>query len=146
VQQSEWPNLYVVVSGPPPPSPAELLASPRLRLLNSEGTKYFDIVILDAPPVMGLADAPLIAATAVGTIAVIESGRTMRGPARAAIRRLRMTHAHLIGAILTKLDARQASYGYGYAYEYEYTYGQKRKGVTAELPLLSKQRKPPSAA
>ena len=104
---------------------------------------------MDAPPVVGLADAPLIASIATGTLLAIEVGQTTRGQARAAIRRLRMTHAHVLGAVFTKLDTRKAQYGYGYAYayayEYDYSYGRKR---AAETPLLGKDRdlRKPTAA
>ena len=56
VQPTDWPNLFLIPSGPLPPSPAELLIGPRLVAFTKEATEHFDIVILDGPPVMGLAD------------------------------------------------------------------------------------------
>ena len=130
VQPTTWPNLFVVPSGPMPPSPAELLAGPRLKALTDDAAEQFDIVLLDAPPVMGLADAPLIAWVATGALLAIEAGHTSRAQAKAAIRRLRMANARLLGVILTKFDARKSTYGYGYnyTYEYDYKYGAKRRG------------------
>ena len=61
-------------------------------------TEHFDIVILDGPPVMGLADAPLIASVAYGAVLTIEAGRTSRAQARAAIKRLRLGNARIFGA------------------------------------------------
>ena len=134
VQPTMWPNLFVVPSGPIPPSPAELLAGPRLKALVDDAAEQFDIVVLDAPPVMGLADAPLISWVATGAILAIEAGRTSRAQARAAIRRLRMANARLLGVVLTKFDARQATYGYGYSYtyEYDYKYGAQRRGESGD--------------
>jgi polysaccharide biosynthesis transport protein len=122
VQPTDWPNLFLMPSGPLPPSPAELLIGPRLVAFVKEASEHFDIVLLDGPPVMGLADAPLIASVATGAVLAIEAGRTSRAQARAAIKRLRLGNARLFGAILTKFDARKAAYGYGYAYSYDYKY------------------------
>jgi capsular exopolysaccharide synthesis family protein len=126
VQSGGLPNLFVVPSGPLPPSPAELLAASRLPVLVTEASALFDIVIVDGPPVMGLADAPIIGATMSGCLMVIEAGRTGAAHARAALRRLGMANGHVVGAVLNKFNARQASYGYGYGYEYDYDYGKSR--------------------
>jgi capsular exopolysaccharide synthesis family protein len=155
VQPTDWPNLFLIPSGPLPPSPAELLIGPRLVAFTKEAMEHFDIVILDGPPVMGLADAPLIASVAAGAVLTIEAGRTSRAQARAAIKRLRQGNARLFGAILTKFDARRTAYGYGYAYaydyEYDYQYGRKDapQAVAAARPTVIAQelpRKTPPAA
>jgi capsular exopolysaccharide synthesis family protein len=154
IQRTNWECLFVVTSGPLPPSPAELLTGPRLRAVLSEASGLYDMVIIDGPPVMGLADAPLIASVATGAIVTIEAGRTTRAQAQAAVRRLRQANAHLLGVVLTKFDPRGQGagygYGYGYSYEYDYEYG-KSKTKTAKLgrtPLLPDEdmRKTPPAA
>ena len=156
VQPTDWPNLFLLPSGPLPPSPAELLIGPRLVAMIKEATEHFDIVLLDGPPVMGLADAPLIASVASGAVLTIEAGRTSRAQARAAIKRLRLGNARLFGAILTKFDSRKTAYGYGYAYaydyEYDYQYGRKDHAAVAAEPrptVLAQDRSqsaPPPAA
>jgi succinoglycan biosynthesis transport protein ExoP len=155
VQPTDWPNLFLIPSGPLPPSPAELLIGPRLVAFIKEAMDHFDIVILDGPPVMGLADAPLIASVAAGAVLTIDAGRTSRAQARAAIKRLRQGNARLFGAVLTKFDARRTAYGYGYAYaydyEYDYQYGRKDAAaqVAAARPSVLAQdlpRKTPPAA
>lgn len=114
-------NLSVITTGPPPPNAAELLSSKRFALLIEELQKMFDVVIVDAPPVLGLADVPLISRTVDGVIYTIEAnGVKMRG-AQAALERLRVAKANMFGAIVTKYSAHeQAGYGYGYAYGYGY--------------------------
>jgi capsular exopolysaccharide synthesis family protein len=151
VQPTDWPNLFLIPSGPLPPSPAELLIGPRLVAFVKEASEHFDIVLLDGPPVMGLADAPLIASVATGAVLTIEAGRTSRAQARAAIKRLRQGNARIFGAILTKFDARKQSYGYGYNYDYAYDYQYGRKqhetaaaNEAAALPDRSRQT-PPAA-
>ncbi len=93
MQPTDWPNLFLITSGPLPPSPAELLIGPRLIAFTKEAAQHFDITILDGPPVPGLADAPLIASAAAGAVLAIESGRTSRAQARAAIKRVRVGDA-----------------------------------------------------
>jgi capsular exopolysaccharide synthesis family protein len=123
VQDSGTPNLTIITSGPLPPSPAELLGTQTFHRTVAAISAGFDIVIIDGPPVMGLADAPLIAAAVNATLLVVEASMTGRTQALAAVGRLQMAHAKLVGAVLTKFDLRNASYGYGYAYQYAYGYG-----------------------
>ena len=65
-------------------------------------------------------DAPLIARACEGTVFVIEAGRTRSSQAKHAIDRLMSVRAHILGAILTKLDSKNSGYGYGYGYNYRY--------------------------
>lgn len=123
VQLTDLPGFFVITAGPIPPNPAELLAGPRLPELVAEASAMFDMVILDGPPVMGLADSPAIGAVAGGSLLVVEAGRVGRTQVRAAIRRLMTANGHLLGVALTKLDPKQVSSGYGYGYEYDYSYG-----------------------
>ena len=66
----------------------------------------------------------------------LESRGTRRGQARGALRRLRMGHAHLLGAVLTKFNAKHTSYG-GYDYAYDYNYGSVPGRDRAESPRKS---------
>jgi succinoglycan biosynthesis transport protein ExoP len=148
VQPTDWPNLFLIPSGPLPPSPAELLIGPRLVAFIKEATEHFDIVILDGPPVMGLADAPLIASVATGAVLTIEAGRTTRAQAKAAIKRLRLGNARIFGVVLTKFDSRKTQYGYGYNYNYEYDYQYGRKETAIQPAVLTQDRSrqaPPAA-
>ena len=70
------PGLVVVPAGPPPSNPGELLATSRFSDLIDELTDQFDIVLVDAPPVLSAADASSIARTVDGTIVVVDSSRT----------------------------------------------------------------------
>jgi polysaccharide biosynthesis transport protein len=122
VLKTEHDNLWLLPCGPLPPNPAELLASPRLKALINEAAGQFDMVIVDGPPVLGLADAPLLGAVCRGTLMVVESGKTRTKAAVDAVNRLKASGSHLIGAVLTKF--KHASHGYGYGYSYEpYKYG-----------------------
>lgn len=116
------PNLDALTCGTIPPNPAELFGGELVVGAIDRMAKAYDVVILDGPPIMGLADAPLLASLADGTLLIVEAGRGHRGQAKVAIRRLRANAARIVGAVLTKFDAKQSGYGYSYEYSYAYTY------------------------
>lgn len=116
-------DLAVITAGPQPPSAAELLASDRLAHIIDRLLETFDHVIFDAPPVMGLADAPLVANRVEGVVFVLESHATQKSMAQVALDRLQSSNANMLGVVLTKFDPKRAHYGYGYDYGYGYGYG-----------------------
>jgi len=130
---TDIPGLMYMPTGPLPPNPAELLMGPKMVSLVSIASEKFDQVIIDGPPVMGLADAPILGNLAHGTLLVVESGETRIGVARNALKRLYAARAHVIGALLTKFSSKHAG-GYGYGYSY-YSYGQQ-----AEPKKLARSR------
>src|ERR1700694_785066 len=105
-------------SGPLPPNAADLLASPRVFSLLAVGLEVFDLVVLDGPPIMGLADAPLLSSAATATVFIAAAGEARAGRVREALRRLQLSRSPVIGAALTKFDAKAGRYGYGYGYGY----------------------------
>lgn len=128
VQHTDDERLHVILAGPLPPNPAELLSGSKLVSLLTVGAERYDHVIIDGPPVLGLADAPILANAIDGTLLVVNSAKTKIGAAQAALKRLYAARARILGGLLTKYDARAAGYGYGYgyggAYAY-YSYGEK---------------------
>jgi capsular exopolysaccharide synthesis family protein len=116
-------KLTLLPAGPPPPNAAELLVGERIGRLVATLTEQFDHVIFDAPPVMGLADTPLIASRVEGVIFIVESHSTPLSMARVAIARQRDAHAPVVGVLLTKFESKRAHYGYGYDYGYGYGRG-----------------------
>jgi polysaccharide biosynthesis transport protein len=124
-QKTDFDGLYFMASGPLPPNPAELLAGSKMMALLSTASEKVDVVIIDSPPVMGLADAPLLASMAAGTLLVIATTDTRRGVVKAALKRLSFARARMVGALMNKCDFRK-NYGYGDSYGYGY-------GATAAL-------------
>lgn len=120
-------GLTVMTAGPQPPNAAELLTSDRLSKMIQDLLKRFDHVIFDAPPVMGLADAPVLGSQMEGAIFVVESHGTRAAMARVSVARLAAAQVHVIGSVLTKFDAKRAHYGYGY--DYGYGYGETPKAT-----------------
>jgi polysaccharide biosynthesis transport protein len=119
-QATEVPGLFAITSGPLPPNPAELVSSTKMVSLLSLAAEKFDHVVIDGPPVLGLADAPLLGSIAEATLLVLEAGGTRRDFARGAIKRLRGTRTHLLGGVLTKMQARSHSYDYYSGHYYQY--------------------------
>jgi capsular exopolysaccharide synthesis family protein len=120
-------GLTAMSAGPIPPNAAELLAGNRLSLLIERLLQEYDHVVIDSPPVMGLADAPLIASRVEGVVWVTEAQGARSALVKTALRRLGSVNARIFGGVLTKFDARKAHYGYDYGYNYGYNYGRNEK-------------------
>lgn len=112
-----------MAAGPLPPNAAELLTGDRLSQLLTEVLREFDHVVIDCPPVMGLADAPLIGGKVEAVVYAIEAHGVRASMVRAALSRLHSANVRIAGGVLTKFEARKAHYGYGYEYGYGYGYG-----------------------
>ena len=111
-------KLTFMATGPLPPNAADLLAGPRLFSLLSVGIETFDLIVIDCPPVMGLADAPLLCNAAAATVFVVGAGQSRPGQIRGALKRLQFARSPVIGTVITKFDARNTAYGYEYGYGY----------------------------
>lgn len=108
------PNLDYMTALPIPPNPAALLTSDRFEHLLAEMQEKYDCIILDAPPVLGLADATTLAAHVDAVLLTIDASSANRGAIKAALRRLTIVNSNLIGAVLTKFDARKLGGEYQY--------------------------------
>ena len=133
VLQAGLENLYLLPSGVLPPNPPELFSGPRMESLLEEAKLHFDIVIVDSPPVMGFADAPLLASVCEGLVVVIQSGKIKRKAAERTLSRLRESRGRIIGVILSHFNAKVN----GYYDNYYYDYGEKEVGKL--LPNMRKK-------
>lgn len=115
-------NLDFIACGPLPPNPAELWGGDRFRRVLEQARAEYDHVVIDGPPVLGFADAPLLASAVSGVVFVLEAHGTRRAQARGAIKRLTVRNSRLIGAVLTKFNTKKTQYG-AYDYAYDYSYG-----------------------
>ena len=120
LQSTGQDGLSVITAGPQPPNAGDLLTGDRMPSLIERLQEQFDHVIVDCPPVLGLADAPLVAGSVEGVIYVLEAGSIQAGMVRMALGRLRAAQVNLLGVMLTKLDPKRAQIGYGYDYGYGY--------------------------
>lgn len=100
------PNLHIISSGPITPHAVELLSGDPLNQLIStleQGNSGFDLIIIDSPPVMGMADALLISNRSHATLLVVACNETRRRPLHAAFERLKQSRTNIIGVIMTKV-------------------------------------------
>jgi len=127
IQRGLAPHIDVIVAGPIPPDPSELLASNHLAQTIAELRKRYDHVMIDSAPVLGLADAPLVATQADGVVFVVEAARTSVRGVQNAINRLQQTGASLLGVVLSRFDPGKSGYSYEYRYAYQYEYAENTK-------------------
>jgi succinoglycan biosynthesis transport protein ExoP len=151
LQGTDVENLRVLSAGPVPPNPQELLGSQRMEELLHKLEEVADIVILDTPPTLVVADANVLAARADGVLLVVNTGHTRRAAVQRAAEGLRQVGANLLGGVLNMVDtgAGRSSYYYD-SYYYSRYYGdhkgEGRRGLAGWLPRLrghdSERQKP----
>ena len=118
VQATEVSGLDIVTSGPMPPNPGELLASPGVNSFLRRLEDEYDAVLVDTPPLLVSADGSILAAQAAGAIVVVEGSKTRSSELRGAIELLLKTQVHIVGVIINK--TKRSGFGYGYPYYYKY--------------------------
>ncbi|EXF25347.1 chromosome partitioning protein [Nesterenkonia sp. AN1] len=115
-------DLAVLPAGDIPPNPSELLGSPSMDALLRFVEDQFDVVLIDAPPLLPVTDAAVLATRATGAIIVVVAGKTHRQQLKGAVTSLENVGAKLFGVIPTMLPTKGPdAYGYG-RYGYAYTY------------------------
>ncbi|MCC7043665.1 MAG: polysaccharide biosynthesis tyrosine autokinase [Acidobacteria bacterium] len=114
------PNLTLLAAGHIPPNPVELLCSPRYVELIAELKRRYDWVVIDAPPVMPVTDAAVVANNSSGVIFVVGAEMTPRQSAAAAVEQLRGANAKFIGAVLNRVNLQRHSYYYSPYYRKSY--------------------------
>lgn len=110
VQTTSVPNLMAVTAGSLPPNPTELIGSPLFTSLLRQLESRFDIVVIDTPPVMAVADAAIVAHQTSGVLFVVAADSTSRHAAQAALDQLERAHARFLGAVLNRADRQVRRY------------------------------------
>ncbi|MCS5735580.1 polysaccharide biosynthesis tyrosine autokinase [Herbiconiux daphne] len=125
IQRWGTSNLYVLPAGKIPPNPSELLGSKTMIQLIKSLEDTFDYVFFDAPPLLPVTDAAILASNTSGAILMVAAGRTHKNQLKGSITALQNVGARLAGVVLTMLPTKGPdSYGYGrYGYGYGYGYG-----------------------
>ena len=116
------PNLSVVMTGPVPPSPADLLSSHRMRDAIDELRNRFKFIVIDSPPIMAATDAVILSALTDGVLLVVRSGETPKEAFTRARDVLVSVKSRLLGVVLNAVDSSSPDYYYSYRY-YPYAYG-----------------------
>jgi len=132
-------NLSYIIAGATPPNPTELLNNYRFTELLRVVSEHYDIVIIDSPPILGLADALVIGSTVKNMVLVIEAGETARKAAVGCVKRLLTANIRPLGCILNRFHPRHI--GYGYDYHYAYYYGSDDAGKKKRKSKRNKEEK-----
>lgn len=125
-------NLSHVPAGSVPPNPAELLSSEHMADVLRQLRSRSDVVVIDAPPLLPVADASALAPRADGVLLVARAGTTQRDRLREASALVGKVGGRLLGIVLNYLKPEDSQYGY---YYYGYTY-------RSEAPPFQTQRAP----
>lgn len=126
---TELPNLELLSSGPVPPTPAELLGSPRMQQILAQALERYDRVVLDGPPVLLVSDALVVGSFVSGVILVARAVQNRKGALKRAKEQLERCGIRLIGAVLNGAEARPGGYfrqQYREFYDYVGDEGQPR--------------------
>jgi len=125
---AEHPDMRILAAGTIPPNPSELLGSKAMRqLLQKLSTEA--LVIIDAPPLLPVTDAAVLAAKADGAFVVVSSGKTHDAQLQTALDNLASVDAKPLGVILNRLSKREAGSGY-YGDYYGYSQAGKRRSAS----------------
>ncbi len=129
VGQANWqdmtievqPNMNVLLTGPLPPNPAELLGSEQMRKIVAEMTNQYDQVIFDGPPCLVVTDPIAVSTLVDGVVMVIRAGVNTYGICQRARSVFSRVGAHMIGAVLNGVRITSGGYlrkNYDTFYEY----------------------------
>lgn len=119
VEETFVDNLSIIPSGPIPPNPSELLNSKRMSDLLDWARGNFDIVVLDAPPVLAVSDVQVLVPKTDGVVIVTKIGQTQKSDLRRTVEVLKLAKAKILGSV-ERVKARHGDKGYGYGYGYGY--------------------------
>lgn len=114
IKTTKIENLDLLTCGPIPPNPAELLASKSMDMLINQFKELYDMVIVDGPPILAVADSLILANKCEGVIFVINSGETEKGQALKAKEALASSNSKIIGAVVNnyRLPKHKNAYQY----------------------------------
>jgi len=142
-------SLYVLPAGKIPPNPSELLGSQQMTVLLEMLERDFDVVLCDAPPLLPVTDAAILARVTSGALMVVSAGKTTRHQLTGATEALNTVGAKLAGFILSMVptrgpDSYYSGYGYGYGYGYREIPAKagrfsKRKESASRQPEISEE-------
>jgi capsular exopolysaccharide synthesis family protein len=124
-------NLFVLTAGQLPPDPTRLLASKKMRDLVQRFQEAFDLVIFDTPPLLGLADARILAAHTDGIVMVVGLGRTDRSVLTQVLYGLKTSHARVLGVVANGVKGYTTS-TYDSYLRYYTQYPKKQQQLLAE--------------
>jgi len=117
------PDLFILPAGTPPPNPAELLASAKMKNVLEELRRHYDHIVIDSPPTLSVTDAVVMSTAADAVVLVIRSGHTTKPALRRARDILLQVNARVCGVLVNAVDLNSPDYYYHYEYQGKYGHG-----------------------
>lgn len=117
------PDLFLLPAGTPPPNPAELLASTKMKNVLEELRKHYDHIVIDSPPTLSVTDAVVMSTAADAVVLVIRSGHTTKPALRRARDILLQVNARVCGVLVNAVNLNSPDYYYHYEYQGKYGHG-----------------------
>lgn len=108
VQETAVEGLSVLVSGPVPPNPAEMVGSRKMDALLSELKGRYDLLLVDTPPVLAVSDAQILSTKCEGVLLVVKSGGLTRKNALRAKEQLQFVGARMVGVVINQAKGKDA--------------------------------------
>lgn len=126
VKTEHWPGLDVVPAGTASRRASDLVGSIMVDILD-EATKEYDLIIVDAPPLLGFAEAMQVATAVDGVVVLARAGQTSRKAVARALATLNRLRANVIGLVLNEVD-KNNTHGYYYYNDYRKYYAESAAG------------------
>lgn len=147
MRDTEEKNLKVIAAGRIPPNPSEIIGSKRMREVIAALSKHY-FVILDAPPMLAVTDAGVLATATDGVILVCRADKTMKDQVRHATKLIEQVGGNVLGSVLNRVNKRsmaEAVYGTGYGYGGYYSkYSSYYSGTPVEIEAVEVENADPA--
>lgn len=146
IRKSRIPGLHYLTAGPTPPNPSLLLEARRMNSLMERVKEFFDVVIIDTPPLLGFSDAQILAQQADGVVIVVRQGEIPIQGLREVKNLVHLTKGNVLGVVLNMATKSAMSYGYGYGrtgyygYDYHeyYSHGDSNSAKSNKTSLITR--------
>lgn len=132
VRATEVDGLWVITSGPIPPNPSEMLGSRKMKAFLEKVGGQYDLVLVDAPPLIAVTDASVLASQVDGVILVIKTGESRIDMAQDGKAQLEKANARILGVVLNDMKMHRGGY---YRHYYHYYGGKDKEQVKAATIL-----------
>ena len=123
IQTTRINGLQLLACGYQPPNPAELLGSPMMKQVLEALRSHYDWILIDSPPLLAMADTPVLASVVEGVVLVLAAEKTPRPSVVRAVEQIQGVGGKVIGVVLNRVNLERNSYYYSQYYgEYYRSY------------------------
>ena len=128
IKPTKTKNLSFITSGSIPANPDEVLESKSFSKFLQSIKDFFDIIIIDSPPIVAVIDSEILAKQVDGTVLIISADKTEKRLMKDAVELLKRSKTKFLGSVLNNFKYK-SGYGYYYKYHYSYSTSSGRKNI-----------------